>query len=562
MPSAHTRHWPRHAARHLTVPATNVFYNVEVSARRFPDKPCLLYYGARISYSRLRHEAEALAGWMEAHGVRRGDRVLLVMQNCPQFVIGYYAILRANAVVVPVNPMNLTAELRHCVADSGARMALVAQEILPRMGPLLGHGLDRLLVAAYADYLDPSGDSDVPAFVREPIARATDERVTRWGDAVAMALRPGALVAGPDDLCALPYTSGTTGRPKGCMHTHRGAMHTLVASMQWFGLQQDAVFLSVMPFFHVSGMQGSMNGPLFAGATVAILPRWNPDTAAALIERHGVTSWTAAPTMVIDFFNNPGLARYDLSSLSYLCAGGAAMPDAVARRIADRGMSYVEGYGLSETIAPTHINPPDRPKNQCIGIPIFDTEATIVDPSSLEEVEQGRSGEILVSGPQVFRGYWNDPEATSKVLVQRDGRNWLRTGDVGYVDEDGYFFVTDRLKRLINAAGFKVSPAEVEALLYGHPAVAEACVIGTADVRRGETVKAVIVLKQDWQIRVSEQDIVEWCRTVMAAYKVPRVVKFVESLPKSATGKVQWRRLQEMESALHADRSPRTASPP
>jgi fatty-acyl-CoA synthase len=549
MPPRHLSFWPKGLPQHLTVPETNLFYNVEVSATRFPKKPYLVYYDAEITFAELKDHAERLAGFLEHRcGVRRGDRVLLFMQNSPQFVIAYYAVLRANAVVVPINSMNLTEELRFLVSDSDAAVAIVSQELYSRIQPLLGDSLRHIVVAAYSDYLGPRTDLPVPDVIAAPREAIRDRGVTLWSDALNAGLTPGPLTAGPDDLCVMPYTSGTTDRPKGCMHTHRSAMYTVVAGCQWFGLNQDAVILAVLPFFHVTGMQGSMGGPLYNGSTVVLLPRWNREMAARLIERHRVTGWTCIPTMVVDYLGNPELGRYDHSSLQRLSGGGAAMPEAVARRLHELlGLSFVEGYGLTETIAPTHINPPDRPKRQCLGIPIFDTDARVVDPVTLREQPPGEVGEIVVSGPQIFLGYWKNPSGTEKAFIEIDGKRFFRTGDLGRVDEDGYFFMVDRLKRMINASGFKVSPAEVESSLYHHPAIAEACVIAARDAYRGETVKAVVALKPEHRGKVSEQEIVTWASQRMAAYKYPRIVEFVDALPKSATGKVQWRELQARE---------------
>jgi fatty-acyl-CoA synthase len=232
-----------------------------------------------------------------------------------------------------------------------------------------------------------------------------------------------------------------------------------------------------------------------------------------------------------------------------MSGGGAAMPEAIAQKLLDMGITYVEGYGLSETIAPSHINPPDRPKKQCLGIPIFDVESMVVDPNTFQELPADEVGEILTRGPQLFKGYWNNPDATRSTFVEIEGKSWFRTGDLGRVDADGYFFMVDRLKRMINASGYKVWPAEVEALMYQHPAIQEACVIGAKDPHRGETVKAVVVIKEAQRGKVSEQDIIDWAHANMAAYKSPRLVEFVETLPKSGTGKVMWRALQEKEAA-------------
>lgn len=551
MGERHFQFWPAHAARHLDVPATSLYYNLEVSARRHPDKAALIYYDTAITFAELADSAERLAGFLEQRlGVGRGDRVLLYMQNSPQFVIAYYAILRANAVVVPVNPMNLTQEIQRCAEDCGARVAIASQELYPRIEPLRESGvLEHVLLATYADYLRSPTTLAVPDFIRTPRAPLRQARLTLWSEALEAGLRPGALSTGPDDLAVMPYTSGTTGEPKGCMHTHASVMYTTVASMRWFAAQPEYTLLALAPFFHVTGMQGSMNGPLFIGITVVLLPRWDRAVAAECVQRYRITAWTSVPTVVQDFFANPDIARYDLSSIRHLSGGGAAMPAAVAQRLNERGVTYYEGYGLSETMAATHINPPGHAKKQCLGIPIYGVDSRVIDPVSLAELPPGQVGEIVTHGPQVFRGYWNKPEASAAAFLEIDGKAFLRTGDLGYVDEDGYFFMVDRLKRMINAAGFKVWPSEVETLMYQHPAVLEACVIGVRDAHRGETVKALIVPRPEWRERIDGAALIAWCREQMAAYKVPRLIEFVDALPKSGSGKIQWRELQERENA-------------
>jgi fatty-acyl-CoA synthase len=549
MMEQHFQFWPERSLYHLDLPETSVFYNLEVSARRHPNKPCLIYYDTRLSFAAVHIEAERLAGYLEQRcGVRKGDRVLLYMQNSPQFVIAYYAILRANAVVVPLNPMYLTQEFLKCARDAGARVAIVSQELFPRVEPLVGGAdLEHFIVAAYVDYLRAPTDLPVPDFIRAPRREIAASTVTTWSDALASDLHPGPLTTGPDDLCVMPYTSGTTGVPKGCMHTHRSTMHTAVGSMQWFGTQPEMTMLALVPFFHVTGMQGCMNGPVYIGNTIIILPRWDRDVAAECVQRYRVSAWTAVPTVNNDFFSNPNLDRYDLSSIKRLSGGGAAMPAAVAQRLQTHGITYVEGYGLSETAAASHINPPQRVKLQCLGIPIYGVDSRIIDPVTLAELPVGEVGEIVTHGPQVFQGYWNRPEDTAQAFIEIEGKRFLRTGDLGRRDEDGYFFMVDRLKRMINAAGFKVWPSEVETAMYQHPAVREACVIAARDARRGETVKALVVLRPEWQGRIDEQTLINWCHDNMAAYKAPKILAFVEDLPKSGSGKVQWRELQNRE---------------
>ena len=541
----HYAHWPPGVPKSLSVPRTSLYYNLEVSARRYPDKCALHYYGTAVSYAELLHSAEALAGHLQQRcGVRRGDRVLLYTQNSPQFVIGYYAILRADAVVVPVNPMNKRDELGYYVGDSDARVIVSTQELLGEIEPHLGKGLAHCVLGTYSDYLRAATDLNVPDSVRAPRAAAAN-----WHAALAAGHAPGAHTAGPEDLAVLPYTSGTTGHPKGTMLTHANLLATSTGACAWIQSSSEAVVLGVLPLFHLTGMQANMNVPIQLGGTSVLMTRWDRDVAAELIQRCRITGVTGITTMIVDFLANPELAKYDLSSLVRIGGGGAAMPQAVAAKLQERvGLPFLEGYGLTETSAPSHANPPHRPKRQCAGIPYFDTDSRVIDPVTFRELGPEEVGEIITHGPQVFQGYWKQPKATADAFIEHDGKKFFRTGDLGYYDEEGYFFITDRLKRMINAAGFKVWPAEVEAMLYAHPDIQEACVIGTRDAHRGETVKALVVLKAASRGRVREEDVISWAREHMAAFKVPRLVEFVEQLPKTATGKVFWRKLQEEEN--------------
>jgi fatty-acyl-CoA synthase len=542
--------WPREMPRSLSVPRTTLWFNVEVSATRYPERAAAIFYDSRLSYAQLRREAETLAGFLQQRcGVRKGDRVILDMQNSPQFMLGYYAILRADAVVVAVSPMNVTDELEHYVADSGARVALAAQDLYAQFRPLLGRGLDHVLVATYSDYLTEPTTLEVPAVLTAPRDAPRDPGVTAWHEALAAGCVAGQPQATSDDLCAILYTSGTTGKPKGCMHTHHTVMCTAVGGALWEGMRAYSVVLSTAPMFHVTGMQHSLNAGIYAGATVALLPRWNPAAAAYMIERYRVTHWANVPTMVVDLLAHPDTAGRDLSSLQNIFGGGASMPEAVAQKLFElTGVRYMEAYGMTETISQTHMNPPGDLRKQCLGIPTFDTESMVVHPDTLQPLPAGETGEIVSRGPQLFKGYWNNPAATEAAFAQIDGRRWLRTGDLGRMDADGFFYIADRLKRMINAAGFKVWPAELEATLYKHPDIKEVAVVSAPDERRGETVKAYVVLRESAGA-TSAASLIDWCREHMAAYKVPRQVEFVDALPRSGTGKIQWRTLQEREWA-------------
>jgi fatty-acyl-CoA synthase len=553
------RTWPRRLPASIEPPATSLWDSLAVNARRYPDRTALIFLGSRTTYRELQDASERLAGWLHALGVNRGDRVLVAMQNCPQLVIAHLAIARANAVVVPVNPMNRADELRHYILDAEAMVGITTADLAPELaaasnGAEPGDGLAHLVVSHFTDAIDADNRSDVPSQWREwllakhELPELTSGSVHRWHDAIEAGGKSCDLEVARDDLALLPYTSGTTGLPKGCMLTHGNVMHNAVGSSFWLGMTPETVSLTVLPLFHITGLVCVMHASIFSGGAMVIMPRWDRELAGQLISRYRVSHWTSIPTMIIDLLASPNLGSFDLSSLAYIGGGGAAMPQGVAETLLDKfGLKFVEGYGMTESAAVTLFNPCDDPKLQCLGIPFLSVDARIMDIESGAELPDGEEGEIVVHGPQVFQGYWQRAEASRETLVAVDGKTFLRTGDIGYRDRDGYFFITDRLKRMINASGYKVWPAEIEALLFRHPAVQEACVISSKDSYRGETVKAVVVVKKSHS-GIKEKEIVDWCKTQVSSYKVPRVVKFVDALPKSASGKVMWRTLQEAES--------------
>jgi fatty-acyl-CoA synthase len=548
MTRAHFAYWPARIPTTLTVPQTTLSDNLEITARRYPHKTAIIYYGTEIPYRELLQEVDGIAAYLVGQGVQKGDRVLLYMQNSPQFIIAYYAILRASAVVVPVNPMNVTEELTHYIQDGEIHLGFVSQELYPQIEPLLSTTcLNRVILAAYSDYCQGEGP-EVPDIVKAPRIEVQSSAVTHWTEAKQYNTSPAFPETTVDDLAVLPYTSGTTGKPKGCMHTHSTVQANTLGAVVWGPVTSEAITLTVLPLFHVTGMVHGMHAPIYSGATMVVLTRWDRDAVAQMIERYHCTHWTGISTMVVDFLANPDLVRYDISSLQVINGGGAALPEAVGKKLFQvTGLRFVEGYGLSETMAQTHFNPMDRPKMQCLGVPSFGVDARIIDPDTLEEKGTGEEGEVIVNGPQVFKGYWKRPEENQNAFIELDGKTFFRTGDIARYDEEGYFFMVDRVKRMINASGFKVWPSEVESTLYKHPAILQACVIGVPDERKGEEIKAFVVLQENQRGLISEQEIIDWAKEQMAAYKYPRIVEFIEALPVSGSGKILWRKLQEIE---------------
>jgi acyl-CoA synthetase (AMP-forming)/AMP-acid ligase II len=520
------RWWPAGLRDEVRAPQGSLWDALVASAERQPAKAAFVLGDDVLTYGALVRAAEAVAGWLQRRaGVQRGDRVLLWSQNSLAFVIASYGVLRADAAVVPLNAMWTTEEVRHVADDSSARAAIVADEFAGRLAPLLGTTLLRQALS---------------------IGGASGSATTAWDEALAASLAPLPHRAGTDDLAVLPYTSGTTGRPKGCLHTHASVQSANLAAAAWRAQTADDVFLGIAPLFHALGMQNGMHLPAMLGATSVLLPRWNRDAALALIERHRVTCWAAPPAMLLDFFANPAVTPDRVASLRLVTGGSSPMPAALEAAMRERyGIVYQEGYGMTETASFLLGNPPQRPRRGSLGVPGPGVDCRIVDPASLQPLPAGEVGEIVVAGPQVMRGYWR--AADDAAFVEIDGRAFLRTGDLGHADAEGYLFMTDRLKRMVTVSGYKVWPAEVEAVLLAHPAVHEVCVVARPDERSGEAVKALVVARPAAAADAAE--LIAWARQRMAVYKAPRFVEFVTALPKSNTGKVLWRELQERERA-------------
>lgn len=543
----HFEFWPTRLPKSLTIPETTIYDNLTITAKKYPQKVAIQYYGQTYTYKKLLDEVNQLAGYLEKQlGVQKQDKVLLFMQNSPQYVISLFAILRVQAIVVPINPMSTTEDLAFYVKDGNIKQALVGQELYNKVTPLKTETtLEKIIIATYSDYiLADKALGDLPPEVIAPPIDIKEDII--WKDALITKEQPSTYKGESEDIAMIPYTSGTTGLPKGCVHTNKTIQANTTGAYYWMNMVSDTVTLATLPLFHVTGLLHSILTPILAGSKIVLLTRWDRDYAAKAIEKFGVSHWINISTMLIDFLANPNLVNYDISSLEAIGGGGAPLPEAVGEKLYERtGLRYAEGYGLSETISHTHFNPPDRPKLQCLGIPSFDVDARIIDIETEKELGVNEEGELIVNGPQVFKGYYNRADEDQEAHIQIDGKSFFRTGDIVKMDEEGYFFIVDRLKRMINAAGFKVWPTEVESVLYKHPAIQQACVVRAADEKRGETVKAFVILNDDSVGKVTEEEIIEWSKKQMAAYKYPRIVEFTDSFPTTASGKVLWRKLQD-----------------
>lgn len=543
--------WPPGYPEDKPLATTTVYENLERSYTECADKAALVFYDTQITYSELYETVVKLSAWLIHHaGIMKGDRVALMSQNSPQSVMAYYAILRAGAVVVPLNPMYVAEEVGYLLDDCEAKAIFAACDLSAAVVPVVAEREIPLIGIEYADYLRESTDLKVPeaiATAKTPPAMSALPAYVSWRAVLSANESADVVQTQMRDLVTIPYTSGSTGKPKGCMHDNISVQHGCVGVYDWHGIKREDISLAIAPFFHVVGMQAAMNVAISRGATLVIQPRWDREVAAQTIERYGVTAWPAVPTMVIDILNMPNIDEYDLSTLRSVFGGGSAMPGPVAEKLKEvSGVTFNEGYGMTETICPTTANPPQAPRTNCVGLSVFNTHIRVVDPDTLAEVAACENGEILIAGPQVMQGYWRQPEADRESFVEMDGMRYLRSGDLGYIDADGYVYIVDRIKRMINASGFKVWPTQVEAVMHKHPSVGEVCIIAAKDPKRGETVKALIVPKAG--AAASAEEIEAWSREHLASYKVPRIIEFVDSLPKSGSGKVLWRELQEQEN--------------
>jgi long-chain acyl-CoA synthetase len=560
----------------VEIPEKPLYEVIDEACLKHPDRTAMIFYGVQIKYGGLKHAIDAFATSLAEMGIKKGDVVAIYAPNCPQFAIAYYGSMKAGATVTALSPLFAPREVEYQLNDSSSKVLVTVEQLYPNFSAV-------------------KGSTDVEEVIVANItgAKASVEgRFRDFGEMLgAKPEPPEAKWDVKEDVAVLQYTGGTTGLPKAAMLTH----HNIVANLyqlipftdlirKWIKskkvIKEDGDYvvldfdgkdykmfrdhyekeysarIALLPWYHIYGQTVDLSTGLATGDILVVFARFEPDRILEAIEKYRITTFMGAPTIFVYYVNNEELMKkYDLSSLLYVNNGAGPIPPEVVEKwdgltkVSPRGI-LVEGYGLSETSPVTHttFGPPWRERKiGSVGPPIPNTYAGIIDPETMEFLPIGQEGELVVSGPQVMKGYWNRPGETENVFFYANGMKWLRTGDIAKMDEDGYFYIVDRLKDIIKYKGHSVYPREIEDVMYEHPAIHEVCVIGVPDPVAGETIKAFVVLKPEYKGKVGEQEIIEWCKQRMAAYKYPRMIEFRDELPKSAAGKYLRRLLRDEE---------------
>jgi long-chain acyl-CoA synthetase len=534
-----------------------VFQLLDEAAERWPRREALVFYGRGITYGELREATDRLACALADLGVKKGDRVALYLVNSPQFVIAWFGALKCGAAVTSISPLYTSHEVRYQLEDSGARV-VICQDILYEKVAKCGAPIDATIVTGVGEYLPP---------LKRLLARTALARLFPEVNLGAPEIRPAkglhwlqdllkkyppdppkVSIDPAKDLAALPYTGGTTGNPKGVMLTHRNmlaAQALAKAAFPSFSPGKE-VLIAFLPFFHIYGQVVIMLNGLAEGYLLVLFT--SPDTEAILsaMERYQATVFFGVPTLFEYLKDHKDTDKVNWKRLKLILSGADTLHESTVKGWTRRtGSSIVEGYGLSETCAMSHVNPVQRPKAGSFGCPVPDVQAAVIDPESLAFVPPGQTGELVLQGPSVMAGYWKRPEETAHVFLERDGRRWMRTGDIVRMDDEGYFHFYDRSKDLIKCKGYSVFAKDVEEVLYAHPSVKAAGVIGVPDPALGQRIKAIVVLQTDARGKVNEEEIRAYCKEKLAEYKVPQVIEFRGELPRTDVGKVSRRELRD-----------------
>jgi long-chain acyl-CoA synthetase len=531
----------------IRYPKIPLYQLLEMTCVKYDESVATIFFDQQMTYGQIRDQVRRLATALKGMGVHKGDRVALMLPNSPQFIISYYGVLEAGGTVVNISPLHVERELEYEFNDSGSETLIYLDLFDERIQAVKGKSpLKRIIASSITDYMETPADPNVEKvegtyYLKEVIAGAEPEV-------------PDVDIDPLNDLAALQYTGGTTGLPKGVMLTHRNLLANAMQCSLWakeFSETGNDVYLDVIPFFHSYGQTVGMNNAIINAATMILIPQFEINMLLQAIQKYQPNFFPGVPTLYVAILSHPEALDYGVDKLRLCNSGSAPIPIEVIKQFSRiSGGIFCEGYGLSEASPVTHSNPiMGMKKVGSIGVPFPDTEAKIVDAETGEkELGPNEPGELIIRGPQVMSGYWEKPEETAVTL--KDG--WLYTGDIGTMDEDGYFYIVDRKKDMIIAGGFNIYPREVDEVLYEHPKVQEAVTVGIPDEYRGETVKVYIVLKEGEEC--SEDEIIAYCRERLAAYKAPRLVEFRAELPKTMVGKILRRALREEEIAKQKEK--------
>jgi long-chain acyl-CoA synthetase len=542
--------YDKEVPHHIDYPRIPLYRLLDDTAAATPDRPCTCFFGRRETYRRIKDLSDRFAVGLRGLGVRKGDRVALLLPNAPQFIIAYYGILKTGAVVVPLNPLYTERELTFHLTDSGAETIVTIPMFMEKVAALEGKTpLKRAIYTRMADFL-PFPLNRVQGLREGSAARKVLRRPggLQWVRFRDLLRTPAPAdfqpePVDPDDMAALLYSGGTTGVAKGIMLSHFNFVANAYQVKAWGALSDEQRMLAVLPFFHGFGMSVTMNAPILAGGEIIILPRFNARQVAQTIHKYKPDFFIGVPTMFVALSNLPDIGKYNLRSVKGIFVGAAPLTRAIKDDFESKtGGRMIEGYGLTEAVTAIAANPyHGLHKIGSIGIPFPDVDMKIVSLDGTRDLPPGEQGEIVLRSPTVMLGYYKMPEETAKTIV--DG--WLFTGDIGYMDEDGYFYITDRKKDLIIVGGFNVFPREIDELIYQHPKVKEGITVGVPDPYKGERIKVYIVLKEGET--ATEEEFIAYFRQNLTPYKVPSEVEFRTELPKSAIGKILRRQLREEE---------------
>ena len=539
------RFWPHEMAKNLIYPKMSMGDMLRKASSHNADGTAIIFGDIAISYAQLDKYTGRFAASLARIGIVKGDRAALYLPNTPQFIISYYGILRLGGVVVACSPLYKERELLHQLNDSEARTIICLASNQQIVENVLKDSMIKNVITVDAEDLLTELPS---ANERDGISVESHDGLSlRFSDLLQTDSSPVDTEIDPSrDLALLQYTGGTTGTPKAAMITHRNLVVNAIQFSTWLSFRHDDVHISALPLFHIYGMTTSMNAPIYSASTMVLVHRFEPTRLLETIGRYKPTVFCGVPTMYMALVNHPGIEKHNLRSIRLCISGAAPLPAEVQRKFEQiTGGRLAEGYGLTEASPVTHVNPLDDPKNNrmgSIGIPIFDTEAKIVDLETGEkDLISEEAGELVIRGPQVMLGYWKNPEETCSSLKC----GWLHTGDIAKMDADGYFHIVDRKKDMINVSGLKIYPREIEEVLYEHPRVREACVVGVPDPYRGERVKGYVVLEPGAQEKTVSDELISFCKQRIADYKVPSELEFILQMPKTSAGKIDRRAFRE-----------------